>query len=126
MLKDRDSSAIVAVRDLARAKTFYGETLGLELEGDGAGGVLAFRTGATRLIVYPSDHAGTNRANAVVWSCGDEIDAIVAGLEAKGVTFEHYPELEGLRIEGNMHVAGPMKLVWLKDPDGNILHLNNM
>ena len=91
MLKDRNSSAIVAVRDLARAKRFYGETLGLEPEGDGSGGVLAFRTGATRLIVYPSGEAGTNRANAVVWSCGDEIDAIVADLEAKDVAFEHYP-----------------------------------
>jgi catechol 2,3-dioxygenase-like lactoylglutathione lyase family enzyme len=126
MLKDRDSSAIVAVRDLARARHFYAETLGLDLEGDGAGGVLAFRTGATRLIVYPSNEAGTNQANAVVWSCGDEIDAIVADLEAKEVAFELYPDLEGLTIEGNMHVAGAMKLVWLKDPDGNILHLNNM
>jgi catechol 2,3-dioxygenase-like lactoylglutathione lyase family enzyme len=126
MLKDCNSSAIVAVRDLARAKRFYGETLGLEPDGDGEGGVLAFRTGATRLIVYPSDHAGTNRANAAVWSCGDEIDAIVADLEAKNVAFEHYPEMEGLRIEGNMHVAGAMKLAWLKDPDGNILHLNTM
>jgi catechol 2,3-dioxygenase-like lactoylglutathione lyase family enzyme len=126
MLKDCNSSAIVAVRELARARRFYEETLGLELEGDGSGGVLAFRTGATRLIVYPSDHAGTNRANAVVWSCGDEIDAIVAALEAKDAAFEHYPELEGVRIEGNVHVAGAMKLVWLKDPDGNILHLNNM
>jgi hypothetical protein len=88
--------------------------------------VLAYRTGATRLIVYRSDQAGTNRANAVVWGCGDEIDAIVADLEAKGVVFEHYPEMEGLRIEGNIHVAGPMKMVWFKDPDGNILHLNNI
>ena len=126
MLKDCDSSAIVAVRDLARARRFYEESLGLALEGDGSGGVLAFRTGATRLIVYPSDHAGTNRANAVVWSCGDDIDAIVADLEAKGVAFEHYPELDGVRIEGNVHRIGAMKLVWLKDPDGNILHLNNM
>jgi len=126
MLKDCDSSAIVAVRDLAAAREFYAGTLGLELEGDGGGAVLAFRTGKTRLIVYPSAHAGTNRANAAVWSCGDRIDAIVAGLEAKGVTFEHYPELEGMHIEGNVHVAGAMKAVWLKDPDGNILHLNNM
>ena len=124
MLKDRNSSAIVAVRDLARAKRFYGETLGLEPEGDGSGGVLAFRTGATRLIVYPSGEAGTNRANAVVWGVGDELDAIVAALEAKGVAFEHYPEIG--RLEGNVHVAGGARLVWLKDPDGNILHINSM
>ena len=35
MLKDHDSSAILAVADLARARAFYGETLGLELDEEG-------------------------------------------------------------------------------------------
>jgi catechol 2,3-dioxygenase-like lactoylglutathione lyase family enzyme len=124
MLKDKSSSAIVAVRDIARARNFYEKILGLELMHEGMG-VLTFRTGATRLIVYPSKEAGTNRANAVVWDCGDELDAIVADLEGKNVSFEHY-QMEGVRLVGNVHVAGPMKMVWFKDPDGNILHLNSM
>ncbi len=125
MLKDKNSSAIVAVRDLDRARKFYSDTLGLELAGEKMG-VLAYRTGDTRLIVYPSEFAGTNRANAVVWGVGDEIDAIIADLEAKGVAFEHYPDMEGVTLKGNVHVAGDAKMAWLKDPDGNILHLNNM
>ena len=125
MLANHDSSAIVAVKDLDRARTFYAETLGLTLlEGGGKQDVLAFETGATRLIVYRSDEAGTNRANAVVWGVGDDIDAIVAALEAKSVTFEHYPQIGTL--DGNVHRIDDYKLVWLKDPDGNILHLNNM
>ena len=125
MLKDHDSSAIVAVADLDRARAFYGEMLGLELADEGSEeGVLVYRTGATRLIVYASEFAGSNRGNAVVWGVGDDIDAIVAALEAKGVAFEHYPDIG--RLEGNVHRAGEAKLVWLKDPDGNILHLNNM
>lgn len=125
MLKDHDSSAIVAVSDLGRARAFYGDVLGLELAGEGEGeGVLVYRTGATRLVVYLSDFAGTNRANALVWGVGGELDAIVAALEAKGAVFEHYPEIG--RLEGNIHVAGGARLVWLKDPDGNILHLNSM
>ena len=125
MLKDHDSSAILAVRDLERARDFYGNMLGLEPDGEsGEADVLAYRTGATRLVLYVSEFAGTNRANAVVWGVGDDIDAIVAALEAKGVAFEHYPEIG--RLEGNMHRIGEAKLVWLKDPDGNILHLNNM
>ena len=79
--------------------------LGLEPAGEAVEGVLGFRTGATRLVVYKSAEAGTNRANAVVWSCGNEIDAIVADLEAKGVSFEHYPQTGGMRLEGNIHVA---------------------
>ena len=62
MLKDHDSSAIVAVADLARAREFYEGVLGLEPIGEGAEeDVLTYRTGRTRLVVYRSDHAGKNR-----------------------------------------------------------------
>jgi catechol 2,3-dioxygenase-like lactoylglutathione lyase family enzyme len=125
MLTDYDSSAIVAVSDLARARAFYSDTLGLELiEEMEVGVVLVYRTGKTRLLVYRSDEAGHNRANAVVWGVGAELDAIVAALEARGAAFEHYPDIGTL--EGNVHVDGNLRLVWLKDPDGNVLHLNSM
>lgn len=125
MLKDHDSSAVVAVADLERARAFYGGTLGLELADEGAGeGVLVYRTGATRLVVYRSEYAGTNRANAVVWGVGRDLDSVVAALEAKGAVFEHYPGIG--RLDGNVHHSGGMKLAWLKDPDGNLLHLNSI
>ena len=124
MLKDHDSSAIVAVSDLDRARTFYGGLLGLELVEEDMEGVLVYRTGATRLVVYQSEYAGSNRANAVVWGVGEDLDSIVAALEAKGAAFEQYPDIG--RLDGNVHLAGGAKLVWLKDPDGNILHLNSM
>src|SRR5206468_2812117 len=86
MLSHYDSSAIVAVADLDRARAFYRDVLGLGLTREGgAEGVLVFQTGATRLIVYRSEFAGTNRANALVWGVGDGFDAVVAELEAKGV-----------------------------------------
>ena len=125
MLKDRSSSAIVAVRDIEQARRFYGETLGLELADEGMKGVLVFKTGGTSLVVYPSDAAGTNKANAVVWGCADEFDAIAHKLKAKGIEFLHYPDAEGMQLSGDVHVAGGMKMVWFTDPDGNILHLNN-
>ena len=130
MLKNHDSSAILAVSDLERARHFYGEVL--ELESEEEEGVIVYHTGATKLVVYQSEFAGTNKANAVVWSIAlreaqhdrDEFDEIVAALEAKGVAFEHYPDIG--RLEGNVHVADRARLVWLKDPDGNILHINSM
>ena len=124
MLKDIDSAAIVAVKDISRARDFYQSKLGLELtQGDEK--VLSFKTGKTTLVVYVSDFAGTNKANAVVWGVGDQIDGIVADLAAKGITFEHYPDM-GLDYKDGIHSSGDFKAVWLKDPDGNILHLNNM
>jgi catechol 2,3-dioxygenase-like lactoylglutathione lyase family enzyme len=123
MLKDKSSSPIVAVSAIDRARAFYQDILGLEIVDDSMGDVLVFRTGDTSLIVYRSDFAGTNKANAVVWGVGDEIEPIVANLKAKGAVFEHY---EGMGLKGDIHVDGAMKMVWFKDPDGNILHLNNM
>lgn len=125
MLKDKSSSAIVAVTDLKRAKKFYGETLGLAMAEE-SDDVATFQTGNTSLIVYKSDYAGSNKANAVVWDVGDEIDKITKDLGAKGVAFEHYNNMDGVELDGDIHKAGKFKMVWFKDPDGNILHLNNM
>jgi len=123
LLKDRPSSAIVAVRDLDRARQFYTQTLGLESEAEQ--GVLTLHTGDTRLVVYESDQAGTNKANAVVWSGGEDFDEIVEQLREQGVRFEEYPELD-MTIEDGVHRSGGFKGAWFKDPDGNILHVNNM
>ena len=124
MLKDKTSSAIIAVSDIERARKFYRDTLGLELVNDEAEhGVTTFATGGTELVVYKSDFAGTNKANAVVWGVGDEIETITQSLKARGVTFEHY---EGMERDGDIHGGGDIKMVWFKDPDGNLLHLNSM
>ena len=123
MLKDRNSSAIVAVSDLERARTFYEDTLGLTRSpGEEEKGVLGFRTGDTGLIVYQSDYAGTNTANAVVWQMKGDLVETVNHLRAKGVTFERY-DFPGMEWRDGVHEAGPVKLAWFKDPDGNILHL---
>ena len=125
MLNNYDSSAIVAVSDLARARQFYEQLLGLEVLNDRLDeGVLIFRTGGTKLIVYQSAEAGSNRANAVVWGVGNDLAAIVHELESQNVRFERYPALG--ELVGNVHKVGRFGLVWFKDPDGNILHLNNM
>ena len=124
MLADKDSSAIVAVRDIAAAREFYVDTLGLVPDQDGDN-MLVLKTGNTRLVVYVSDYAGTNKANAVVWGVGEDLDAIVSTLLGKGVKFEHYPDM-GLDYSGGIHSSGGFKAAWLKDPAGNILHLNNL
>lgn len=123
-LRDKASSAIVAVSDIERARRFYSDTLGLELLEDGMEGVLVYKTGSTHLVVYPSEFAGTSKANTVVWDCGADIDAITADLRARGVRFEQY-EMDGVTYKDGVHDADGFRMVWFKDPDGNILHLNS-
>jgi catechol 2,3-dioxygenase-like lactoylglutathione lyase family enzyme len=124
MLADKDSSAIVAVSDIAAARGFYVDTLGLAPVQDDQN-MLVLKTGGTQLVVYVSDYAGTNKANAVAWGVGEDMEAIVSALLGKGVKFEHYPDM-GLDYSGGIHSSGDFKAAWLKDPDGNILHINNM
>lgn len=124
MLKDHSSSAIIAVRDTGRARAFYADTLGLPEAPGSSDDLLMFRTGATTLVVYPSEFAGTNKANAVVWGLGDALEETVADLRNKGVTFERY-DMDGAVFEDGVHRMGDFRAVWFKDPDGNILHINS-
>lgn len=122
MLADTDAIATIAVKDLAVAKKFYEGTLGLKPKPSGQETeALEYRSGNSRLFVYRSQYAGTNKATAVNWVLSD-IDEVVRTLKAKGVTFEHY-DMPGLTLKGDIHVAGKMKVAWFKDPDGNILAL---
>lgn len=125
MLGGKDAAATLAVSDLQRARDFYETTLGLEPLQDVPGGVL-YKTGNSAVLVYPSEYAGTNQATAASWAVGDDLDAIVQDLKTKGVTFEHYDDLPETTREGDVHVMGEVKGVWLKDPDGNILSLISM
>ena len=124
MLADHDAVAMIAVKDLPAARRFYEGVLGLELVDAEGAEVLVFRSGGTIVNVYRSKYAGTNRATAVTWTVGDVLQGIVNRLKAGGVRFEHY-DLPGMTRDGDVHVGGPMKVAWFKDPDGNILSIVN-
>jgi catechol 2,3-dioxygenase-like lactoylglutathione lyase family enzyme len=125
MLGSKSAGATLAVSDLERARDFYENTLGLEPIQEDLGSVL-YKSGNSVLLVYPSEYAGTNQATAATWAVGDDLEATIQDLKAKGVTFEHYDDLPDTTRDGDVHVMGDLKGVWLKDPDGNILSLVNM
>ena len=124
MLADSDAMATIAVKDLEAAKKFYGEKIGLKGVGDQKG-VLTFKSGNSKITVYVSQYAGTNKATVATWVVPDA-EAEVKALKAKGLSFEHYDNLPGLTRKGDLHIAGSFKGAWLKDPDGNILHILSM
>jgi catechol 2,3-dioxygenase-like lactoylglutathione lyase family enzyme len=122
MLGTTDALATVAVKDLKAAKAFYEGKLGLTLARIDEANALMFTSGKSTLLVYPSQHAGTNKATAVTWVVGDKIRTVVEALKERGVAFEHY-DLPGMTREGDVHVAGEQEAAWCKDPDGNVLAL---
>jgi hypothetical protein len=80
---------------------------------------LTYQGGDSKILVYRSQYAGSNRATAATWVVGNDVEKIAQGLKAKGVSFEHY-DMPGMTLKGDVHVAPGMKVAWFKDPDGNI------
>ncbi|MDB5034992.1 MAG: Glyoxalase/bleomycin resistance protein/dioxygenase [Chlorobi bacterium] len=124
MLENRDAHANLAVKNLDAARKFYEETLGLKPVGQEGEELVAYRSGNSTFNVYRSEYAGSNKATAVTWAVGDDIENVVRELKEKGVAFEHY-DMPNMKLEGDIHVTGPMKVAWFKDPDGNILNIIN-
>jgi catechol 2,3-dioxygenase-like lactoylglutathione lyase family enzyme len=122
MLGDKDAAANIAVKNLETAKKFYEDTLGLTQVGAEGKEVIVFKSGISTVYVYQSQYAGTNQATAITWVVGEDIEDVVRALKAKGITFEHY-NMPDMKREGDIHVAGNMKVAWFKDPDGNILSI---
>jgi catechol 2,3-dioxygenase-like lactoylglutathione lyase family enzyme len=121
MLGKADATPMIAVKDLDRARRFYEETLGLKAKDEWGEGV-TLESGDTRLNLYRSEFAGTNKATALTFDV-DDIDKEVQELKEKGIFFEKY-DLPGLQQQGDLYVADEgFKTAWFKDPDGNILSL---
>ena len=121
MLREHDAVATIAVRDTAAARKFYEDQLGLQAQEDRGDEVVIYGSGRSRVFVYRSDFAGTNKATAATWTV-DDVDGLVRELKAKGVPFDRY-DFPGMTREGDVHVAGAMRVAWFRDPDGNILSI---
>ncbi len=124
MLADKAAMATIAVKDIDAAKNFYGGVLGLKKFREMDGDVAVYGSGNSTMVVYKSEFAGTNKATSATWGVGDEFESIVKSLKNESVIFEHY-NLPGLSRQGDTYVSGDFKAAWFKDPDGNILHINN-
>jgi len=122
MIKTKGAFSGFSVDDLAKAKSFYAETLGLKVDPDGVGVRLHLPGGGT-VFAYPKkDHqpATFTILNLVV----DNIDEAVDDLTNRGVRFEHYddgPKTDAKGIlRGKAQNQGP-DIAWFKDPAGNFL-----
>jgi catechol 2,3-dioxygenase-like lactoylglutathione lyase family enzyme len=116
VFKDTSTFSGFSVDDVAAAKRFYGETLGLEVTEEGPGIVLHL-AGRTNVLAYgKGDHqpATFTILNFEV----DDVDEAVDALTEAGVAMEHY---DGATDEkGIMRNQGPV-IAWFKDPAGNVL-----
>jgi len=114
VIVERADFVSVLTQDIQRAKQFYGETLGLELETEGESD-LEFSLGQVTLDVFDPSSIGQPFAPspAGVALRVPDVDAARAELEAKGVEFD-----------GETVLTKVCRMAFFKDPDGNTLILH--
>jgi catechol 2,3-dioxygenase-like lactoylglutathione lyase family enzyme len=110
-----------SVDDIAAAKAFYGDTLGIEVFEEEMG-LLNLRLAEGKdVLVYPKpDH--TPATFTILNFPVDDIDKAVDGLIAKGVTFERYDTFDHDE-RGIVRSHGGPPAAWFTDPAGNILQV---
>ena len=119
MLGHNDAVATIPVKSVDDARKFYSDVLRLAPGESDESEVLTYKSGSSKILVYRSQFAGTNKATAVTFPV-DDVAAEVSALKERGVQFEHY-DFPGMTRKGDVHDAGRGKAAWFKDPDGNIL-----
>ncbi len=122
MFKDSKAFSGYSVNDLDAARTFYAETLGLDVVEEPAGLGLNFANGG-QVFLYPKDGHTPATFTVLNFPVAD-IDAAVDELTGKGVRFERYEgematDAKGI-FRGASQDAGP-DIAWFTDPAGNIL-----
>ncbi|MEU4269923.1 VOC family protein [Streptomyces sp. NPDC026092] len=111
-----------SVDDLDRARQFYGDTLGLQVEetGDADMRMLTIKLGSgASVFVYPKENH-TPASFTILNFPVDDIDVAVDELAKRGVSFERYAEFEH---DAKGIVRGPdgPSIAWFTDPAGNVL-----
>jgi len=123
MFKESHAFSSFSVDDLDKAKEFYGQTLGLDVQDQPGMGLKLKLTGGGEVFVYSKDQGHTAASFTVLNFPVDDIDKAVAWLKDKGVKMEQY-EGFGQDKDGIARSKSPQdgpNIAWFKDPAGNIL-----
>ena len=117
MFKDNMAFSTFSADDIPRAKQFYGETLGLNVE-DQMDGLAVHLAGGGEVFIYPKDDHAPATFTVLNFAV-DDIDDAVDKLSSAGVTFERYEGME--QDEKGINRGEGPAIAWFKDPAGNIL-----
>ena len=119
MLNDSQAFSGFAVKDVAEAKAFYGQTLGLEVGEDPDRGLDLRLPGGAHVFIYPKPDFVPATYTILNFQVTD-IDATVSALIAAGVVMQRYPGLDAEDDGIVRDPRGPM-IAWFTDPAGNII-----
>ena len=120
MLNECPLFPILLSKDLDAARTFYHDTLGLEIVREDPGDRIIFRSGGgTQLAVTLSTIGTSDSQTQMAWRV-PEIHEAVADLRTRGVRIEEYSAPDPVTINGIADM-GHSWAAWFIDPSKNVL-----
>ena len=122
MLGSYDLVAFVLTSNPARAKTFYGDTLGLKFVSQDDYAVVFDANGVMLRVTIMPSHSPAEHT-VIGWNVPN-IAATVIDLGKAGVKFERYSFLEQDDLGIWSSPGGAAQVAWFKDPDGNVLSIS--
>ncbi|HEY8319671.1 MAG TPA: VOC family protein [Amnibacterium sp.] len=114
-----EAHTILPAADLARARGYYHDTLGMDPSEQHDDGSLVYTNGATAFEIYETPNAGSAKNTQMVWMT-DDLDAEMARLRGVGVVFEEF-EIPGMKTDHGVVESDDMRSAWFRDSEGNIL-----
>jgi catechol 2,3-dioxygenase-like lactoylglutathione lyase family enzyme len=121
-LTNFDIIAFVPIVDVARAKHFYRETLGLPLLSEEPPFAVVFNANGIMLRLVMAKELPPRLGTTLGWRVVD-LASVVTELSAAGVAFEQYPGMPQDQL-GIWTAPTGAKVAWFKDPDGNLLSIS--
>jgi catechol 2,3-dioxygenase-like lactoylglutathione lyase family enzyme len=118
MLGDHPIYPVLLATDLAAAREFYHDRIGLEILTEGEAEIV-FRCGGTQLAVTRSTTGTADEQTQASWYVTD-VRAEVAELRSRGVKVEEY-DMPGLKTEDGIADIGFAWIAWIVDPGKNAL-----
>ncbi|WP_036962359.1 VOC family protein [Promicromonospora kroppenstedtii] len=114
-----------SVDDAETALRFYRDTLGLPARANDMGGLEIELTEGSTVFVYPKGEAHAPASYTVLNLVVPDIDAVVAELEAAGVSLLRYPgfEQDEHGVARSSDPAQGPTIGWIADPAGNVIGL---
>jgi catechol 2,3-dioxygenase-like lactoylglutathione lyase family enzyme len=104
--------------DLDRARRYYRDTLGFEIQREGFDGIV-FRSGDASFLVYKTE--APRGGNTAATFMTDDFDGEVGEFRRRGIKFEEYPQLPDTTWEDGVATYQGVRTFWFTDSEGNIL-----
>jgi catechol 2,3-dioxygenase-like lactoylglutathione lyase family enzyme len=123
MLGNVRFGANIPVRSVANSRHFYEDVLGVTPVRIQDAEVI-YRAADTLFSIYETDAAGRAGHTLGTFSGVDDIVSVVADLRRRGVVFEEY-DTPGFKTVDGIAQFGPERVAWFRDPDGNILSIDD-